>query len=287
VWIINSVAKRRHNLLRYYVTLAANHNYRRRITLLADPPSAAVVVEYFGKHVTSAPYGGSKNPTAKAPYIRKPATTFTQVGEVTQKMSVQAGYNHLLQQMDIDEAPRDSEVVRNKKRRDAKDRHVEGGMQHCANFADEMLAVINMMHTDTFVRAVQATRKHVPSVILYDKHQLNDIKEFCFGGKEGSVLAFDKTYNLGAIYVTPSIYKNLARCRRRTNDSPMFLGPIFMHGHSDFDTYAYFFGHLSACLVACKQQQLPMGSDDEAAMRKAMQHTFPQALFVVCCRHLK
>jgi len=30
-----------------------------------------------------------------------------------------------------------------------------------------------------------------------------------------------------------------------------------------------------------------MGSDDEAAMRKAMQHTFRQASFVVCCRHLK
>jgi len=113
----------------------------------------------------------------------------------------------------------------------------------------------NQHHAYWHVRSQRSTghTEALPSVILYDKRQLNDIKGFCFGGKAGSVLVFDKTYNLGAIYVTPSIYKNLALCRRWTNDSPMFLGPIFVHGHSDFDIYAYFFGHLSACLVACNQ----------------------------------
>ena len=30
---------------------------------------------------------------------------------------------------------------------------------------------------------------------------------------------------------------------------PIFLGPIFLHGHSDFMTYNYFFSHLAAFLM--------------------------------------
>jgi len=67
--------------------------------------------------------------------------------------------------------------VRNKKRRHAKDRRDEAGMHHCANFADEVLAVINMVHTDTFVRLVEATQKRVPSVILYDDRQTATSKD--------------------------------------------------------------------------------------------------------------
>jgi len=83
-----------------------------------------------------------------------------------------------------------------------------------------------------FVCSVEATQKRVPTVILYDERHISDIKGQCFGGKESSVLAFDKTYNLGTIYVTPSVHKNSALCHQRTNDSPLFL----RHGHSDFDT---------------------------------------------------
>ena len=274
-------------LRRYYVTLAANQSYKRRVTLLANASASLAVVEYFGEHVTGAPHGGNKNPQNVAPYVRTAAVTMDTVAEEIQKLPTQAAYNKLVQYMDPDLAPRDSAVVRNKKKRDAKQRRDDAGVQHCANFADEVQAVIGMAQCGPFVRTVEVTRHRVPNVIVYTDRQINDLKGFCFGGKEGSVLAFDKTYNLGSIYVTPSVYKNLALCRRRTNDNPLFMGPIFVHGHSDFAAYAYFFSHMSACVVACNQQQLTIGSDDEAAMRKAMQHAFPSASFVVCSRHLK
>jgi len=35
---------------------------------------------------------------------------------------------------------------------------------------------------------------------------LKDIKNFCFSGTNGAVLGVDKTYNLGAIYVTATVY---------------------------------------------------------------------------------
>lgn len=82
-------------------------------------------------------------------------------------------------------------------------------------FADEFIAVHNMMQHDDFVRCIISTKNRVPSVVLYtDDDQLRDVREFCFD-KTGSVLAFDNTYNLGDIYVTPSVYKNKAMMRQR------------------------------------------------------------------------
>ena len=56
--------------------------------------------------------------------------------------------------------------------------------------------------------------------------------------------------------------------RHRTDDNPIFIGPIFLHGHSDFETYSQFFGHLSAKLVDSDAHKLTLGSDEELAMRK-------------------
>jgi len=86
------------------------------------------------------------------------------------------------------------------------------------------------------------------------------------------------------MFVTPSVYKYSALIRRRTNDCPIFIGLLFIHGHSDVDTYGQFFGHLSLKLIDCNSQQLTLGSDDELAVRKCF---FPRASTVACSRHLK
>ena len=149
---------------------------------------------------------------------------------------------------------------------------------------------MNMVHTDGLVQRIELSGGHVPSVIVYSDRQISDVKSICFGIEKQSdryVLGFDKTYNLGAIFVTPSVYKHPALTRRRTGNNPVFLGPIFIHGHSDFSTYNYFFAHLLACFSDCPGDYLTVGSDDEVAMCKAMQHSFGSASFIVCTRHLK
>ena len=80
----------------------------------------------------------------------------------------------------------------------------------------------------------------VPHVVLCSERQLNEIKAFCFDKQCGSVLSFDKTYNLGSLYVTLGVYRNLALQRVGSGDIPIFIGPIFIHGNSDFATYAHF-----------------------------------------------
>jgi hypothetical protein len=108
------------------------------------------------------------------------------------------------------------------------------GLDHCKTFADEFQSVFSLAQTDAmssdpFVRYVIASGNRVPSVLLYTERQIRELKTFCFGGKSGSVLSFDKTFNLGSIYVTVAAYKNMAVLRRRTNDHPIFIGPIFLH----------------------------------------------------------
>jgi len=75
--------------------------------------------------------------------------------------------------------------------------------------------------------------------------------------------------------------------RRKTDDEPIFFGPIFLHAESDFETFSIFFSHLSVAFHKSDTTQLRLGSDDEKALRKAMRHAFPKAQLIACTRHLK
>jgi len=59
-----------------------------------------------------------------------------------------------------------------------------------------------MVPDTPFVRCIIASGHRVPSVLLYTDRQLKEIKTYCYAGPNGSVLGFDKTYNLGSIFVT-------------------------------------------------------------------------------------
>jgi len=86
--------------------------------------------------------------------------------------------------------------------------------------------------------------------------------------------------------VTVAVYKNLNVTTQRTNDHPIFIGPIYLHGNSDTETYAFFFDHLSTRLMNCDSHSLTLGSDEESSMRKSMAHAFHGASLVSCTRHL-
>jgi len=60
-----------------------------------------------------------------------------------------------------------------------------------------------------------------------------------------------KTFNLGCLYVTISTYQHMALTRPRTGRSSTFIGPMFVHGRSDVDTYSYFF-----CRLASRLQEM-------------------------------
>jgi len=188
---------------------------------------------------------------------------------------------------DVVTAPSDWRVVRNTKAAAVRSQKAANGQASCCTFGDEVQVVLELIKTDDFIRRVFLQKDSVPSVILYTDRQIADIKGLCFDRKNGSVIGVDKTFNLGSVYVTASVYKNSALKRARSGDSHILLGPIFVHGRSDTDTYADFFGHLSGKLMGGDFQALTLGSDDELAMSKCLIHFFPRACIVVCSRHIK
>ena len=103
-----------------------------------------------------------------------------------------------------------------------------------------------MSQASTFVRSVEISDDRIPAVILYTDRKLRDVRAFCFDGQQGSVLVFDKTFNLGPMYVTVSTYYNLAIHRASSGNSPAFFAPLFIHGQSDADTYNKFFARLAS-----------------------------------------
>ena len=273
------------HVYRHYCHLKADPQYKKRVTWLADETSHLALVEYRGIFPRRIAHGNAIS--LDDSYCRTPATTMTAIqNEVLYPSNPKDIYNKMLQQNDILDAPRNTKQIYNKKYNSARSCRTKV-INNRANFADEVFAVINMLHSNSFVRSVTCTKNKVPTVILYNNEQISMIKNFCFEQPAGSVLSFDKTFNLGSIYLTSSVFTNKAILRRETSDEPIFIGPIFLHGQSDFETYNLFFSQLSAIFIDCDTQQLILGSDKKYAMRKALQHSFPQAQLVTCMRHLK
>ena len=277
-----------YTLHRYYATQSDDGKpvYRKRVTWVSrdDFPPVALV-EYVGKCKQEQVHGNRKGDGPV--YVRTPSTTMESVAEQVKATSVKAVYDGMITSLDIDDAPRDERVVRNKKYNGKKDERKSTGKTYRANFADEIQTLCSMVTNDDLVKSVTVTSSRVPHVVLCTERQLNEIKAFLFNKQSGSVLSFDKTYNLGSLYVTVGVYRNLALQRVGSGDVPIFIGPIFIHGNSDFETYAHFFSYLSARLASYDCRHLRLGSDEEASVRKAMRHAFSSATLVCCTRHLK
>jgi hypothetical protein len=178
-------------------------------------------------------------------------------------------------------------VVDNKKYHDNRKGRNAAGAFFRVNFADIIQQLCSKVTCDDFIWSVTLTSGIVPYIILYSERQISEIRSFCFNSDTGSVLSCDKIYNLGKLFVTVTVYVNFALKRISSGDVPIFIGPVFIHGNSDFESYAHFFGHLSARLVSCDFMQLRFGSDEEQAIRKAFSHCFHGATLVTCTRHLK
>ena len=91
---------------------------------------------------------------------------------------------------------------------------------------------------------------------------------------------------LGQIHVTAGVFKNLSVTRKTTGDHPLFLGPMYLHGHSDYESYRQFFDHLAMKLEGTTSQPVT-GSDEERSICKAMESAFPGGGRLSCTRHLQ
>ena len=182
--------------------------------------------------------------------MRTDPRVLDEIADRVQEAAPRDVYASMLQNGDPADAPRNSQSVKSKKMYERKKAAgaSESGSRSNLNFADEIVKVLAMTQTDEFVRGVYVAGNRVPCVMLFSDRQLQEVKAFCFDRRDGSVLAFDKTFNLGSLYVTVATYQNLALNRTASTSSPTFIGPMFVDGQSDVATYNVFFGLLASRL---------------------------------------
>ena len=146
-----------------------------------------------------------------------------------------------------------------------------------------------MVKTHEIVQKVKIGKDKVPSIILYTENQLQDIKRLCCSSPlaHSTALGVDKTFiNLGDVHVTVCVFKYVAVTRRDTNEYPLFAGPFYLHGNSDFLSYNSFFSHPAGKLRGAPSHPI-FGTDNEKEMKQVMQAAFPDSGLPSCTRHLK
>ena len=114
-----------------------------------------------------------------------------------------------------------------------------------------------------------------PCLILYTDEQMADIRNLCCSGQ--TVLGVDKTLNLCDMHVTATCFKQLTAIRETTGESPIFLGPLYIHDNSDFQSYSNFFNHLRTRWTDVDTTHLVVGSDEEMALVNAITSAFPNS----------
>lgn len=168
------------------------------------------------------------------------------------------------------------------------------------NLADEIQSILTRLSNidEDFVRAINVQLRHSPSVTLFTEDQVNDIRMLC--GKDTkpdlrSVLSFDRTFNLSNLYVTVMVFRHTKVLRKKTQQSPIFIGPMMLHGDGKYATYLNFFSTVNGALSGCTvdtgefrvQDGLVTGSDEETAMVNAARTAFPNSRHLFCLIHCK
>ncbi len=121
-----------------------------------------------------------------------------------------------------------------------------------------------------------------PSVILWREEQIIDLKRLCCPGHP--ILGVDKTFNVGDYY---TLQIHLALQRKDTKQQPLFMGPIYVHESSTFDSFHHYFAHLAAQIQDPSTCNMVVGSDDEKALTKVLRIAFRGIKQTLCTRHLR
>ena len=278
---------------RAYSKLAEDKRYSRRISWIASRPddfsclnTNVSVVEYTGEFPGRGVHGNVKNPANGQPYMKAKPSLKKKAVNMIRHESAKNVYDELNQGEDLYEVPKNLKMLQNLKynvNRKTKGK-TEGA--YLKNTADHLIYVENKVYCgDPFIRSVTHLNSG-PSVLLYTDEQIQDVKRFC-ARDDGAILGVDKTFNLGQLHLTTTVFKNLSVNRTDTGEPPIFLGPSFLHRKSDFQTFNVFFSGIASHFTDEEIEKMVIGSDDETALRKSIKRSFPGATQIVCTRHLK
>ena len=211
----------------------------------------------------------------------------TEMADLLKSKKPKQVYDKLINEHDELSGPTDPRQVHDMKRRqDLKERQQTGVTGSRQNIADHIIEIENRVSmNDPFIRSVIRQNGKAPCIILYSDELIQYLKTPCCTGQ--TVLGVDKTFNLFDMHVTVTCYKQLSVTKEGKAEPPLFIGPIFIHDNSDFDTYCNFFFDLKIKLTNVDTSNLVIGTDDERALVNAIKTAFPQSHHILCFRHLR
>nr|XP_039258759.1 uncharacterized protein LOC120335330 [Styela clava] len=276
-------------LYRYYSCLRRCPEFKRRVSWFDTIQGTKVgasktVVEYMGSQ-PSTPSHYANIPGRE--YVRTPKHVTETIDE---RLRCNEPTRKIYREMvlnDSTSSPRDFKQVRNRKMKLNKG---ENSKSTKYNIADEVLDVLNMINTNPYVKEIILTPEKPPSIILYTGYQLADLQSISIQSSDQTIIGVDRTFNIAACYATTIVFKHYKVIKNDTDDSPIFLGPVYLHWDASFETYCRFFSHLSARLSNSQftsEIRINIGSDNEKALTKAIDHCFPNANRFLCTKHLK
>jgi len=281
---------------RMYTKLSRDVCYRRRITYIDG--LEVFLAEYVGSFPGAVEsHGNATKSTGE--YVRTRPCVLEGIADACKTNKDKPRKIYQAQQLaDVDEdfRPRNKKQVEN----------VAGRLmtadrpKSSSNLADELQTLFSRLshENEDFVQAVSCLLRKAPSVVLYTQQQIDDITTFCCRDvpeNVKSVFSVDRTFNLSSLFVTVTVFRHRKVVRKTTQEAPIFVGPMMLHGDGKFATYLHFFstllGALNGDAVDAAEfridESFVTGSDEETALVKALQSVFPQSWHVFCLVHCK
>ena len=268
-----------------YTSLKRDQSFRRRITHVIETSDkslcpAIALVEYIGKFPNFVePHGNSG--TTHTEYVR---TEPNVINEIKDRLKNNENPLNIYNEMVIDgKDVRDKRQIFN----------AASNMGSCkrGNIADQLQAAITANSCQKFIRFMSAENEKPPSLVLYQDYQIDILSKMFNCGGDNHVLGVDRTFNLGCMFATVTVF-HLPGFRRKIYNHPcVIIGPILLHWDGEQSTYRSFFRHIKdkiGEIYSVKTtHSLHFGSDEEKALMGAIKDVFPDSQNILCTRHLK
>ena len=122
--------------------------------------------------------------------------------------------------------------------------------------------------------------------VLGTSSMCSDLPKYTTSGILSYPFCVDPTFKMGQFEVTPIVYKNQLLKSKRTNESPVFLGPTMIHHKK---TYAAYRTLASTCAAKCKEITKAKGfiTDGEENLYKAFEDELKNARSLRCFKHFE
>ena len=122
--------------------------------------------------------------------------------------------------------------------------------------------------------------------LLFNRRQVNDIKNFCTDFGKSLVRSVNVTFNLGPFWAVVTTYQNLIWRRKGQQNHPVMIRPVTLVKDKTETSYSHLFKALVSEEPALSQSLKGCGLDGEINLEEVLDSTFQEAYRFRCANHL-